>query len=81
MAAGGNNNRWAGYSRGRGLFCDRPFRWEPGMPRWTLVWKLALPNSCIEAAVSSAERLPDLAGGGSAPKEVSACSRGDKERA
>lgn len=50
MAAGGNS-RWASYSRS--LFCDQPFRLEPGMPHWTLMWKLALPNSCTEAAALS----------------------------
>lgn len=52
-------------------FVSNPsFRSVPGMLHWKLMWKLSLCNSCTEVAVPSGGCLPDLEGGGSAPKEV-----------
>lgn len=51
-------------------FVSSPFRSVPGMLHWKLMWKLSLCNSCTEVAVPSGGYLPDLEGGGSAPKEV-----------
>lgn len=68
--AAGSNNRWASLSRSRSLFCEQPFRSVPGMLHWKLMWKLSLCNSCTEVAGPSGGCLPDLEGGGSAPKEV-----------